>query len=99
MKNKQPLIFPVVLTYKGTLIQTKGIKCACMSHEIIYKIALPSSLGTTQLCWIIKDGETWKMEFDVAVEPALKTLLINAVACYDETKSFYPGSQRELKSA
>jgi hypothetical protein len=99
MKNKQPLIFPVVLKYKGMLIQTKGIKCACVSHEIIYKIALPSSLSATQLCWIIKDGETWRMEFDVAMEPALRTSLINAVACYNEIKSLYPGSELELKSA
>jgi hypothetical protein len=99
MKNKQPLIFPVALKYKGMVIQTKGIKCAYVSHEIIYKIALPSSLRTTQLCWIIKDGEIWKMEFDVAMEPALKASLINAVACYDETKSIYPGTELELKSA
>jgi hypothetical protein len=99
MNNKQPLIFSVVLTYKGTLIQTKGIKCAYMSHEIIYKIALPSSLSTTQLCWIIKAGEIWKMEFDVAMDPALKASLINAVACYNEIKNIYPGSELELKSA
>lgn len=97
MKNKQPLIFPVALQYKGTLIHTKGIKCAYGSHYVIYKIALPSSLSTVQLCWMIRDSETWKLEFSVEMEPALKTLLIDAVTIYEETKSIYPAL--ELKSA
>jgi hypothetical protein len=97
MKNRQPLIFPVVLKYKGTLIHTKCIKCAYGSHDIMYKIVLPSSLSIVQLCWIVRDGETWKLEFSLEMEPALKILLINAVTGYDETKSIYPGL--ELKTA
>jgi hypothetical protein len=97
MKNRQPLIFPIVLKYKGTLVQTKGIKCAYGSQDIMYKIVLPSSLSTVQLYWIIRDGETWQPGFDVVMEPALKISLINAVAEYDETKSICPAL--ELKSA
>jgi hypothetical protein len=97
MKNSQPLIFPLVLKYKGKLIHTKGIKCSYGTHETIYKIALPSSLSTVRLCWLIRDGETCKLEFNVEMEPALKTLLIDAVTGYDETKSIYPGL--ELKTA
>jgi hypothetical protein len=83
MKIKQPL--------------TKGIKCSYGDCQIMYKIVLPSSLSTVQLCWIIKDGETWELEFGVEMEPTLKTLLIDAVINYDETKSIYPGFK--LKSA
>ena len=97
MKNRQPLIFPIVLKYKGTLINTKGIKCAYGSHDIIYKVVLPSSLSAVQLCWIIRDEETWKLEFSLEMEPALKILLIDAVTGYDETKTIYHGL--ELKTA
>jgi hypothetical protein len=89
MKNKQSLIFDLELKYNRKRIQTKAIKCAYGS-EIMYKIALPSGLSNVQLCWIIRDGETWKLEFGVEMKPALKILLIDAVTGYDETKSIYP---------
>jgi hypothetical protein len=97
MKNRQLLIFPIVLKYKGTFIHTKGIKCAYGSHDIIYKVVLPSSLSEVQLCWIIRDDETWKLEFSLQMEPALKILLIDTVIGYDETKTIYHGL--ELKTA
>lgn len=51
MKTRQPSIFNININYLGKHYEVKALKYAGLAGEMFYKIALPSSLSPTALCW------------------------------------------------
>ncbi len=51
MKTHQPIIFSINIKYLGKRHEVKALKYAGVAGELFYKIALPSLLSPTALCW------------------------------------------------
>ena len=58
--------------------QLKACKCGYSQNQVIYKIALPSSLAETPICWI--SGPSNNREITPGnCNPALKFALVTAI--------------------
>ncbi len=94
-------IFPLKFNYEGNTINTKASKYA-YKREVLYKIALPSSISAVQQCWISKSADEWKLVMGTDTERKMMLELITAIKKQEQpaTASITPVvSKQVLKSA
>jgi len=100
MINRQHILLPIKFNCNGVGIETKVLKYA-YNGEVMYKVALPSSVSATQQCWIAKNEENWRMVMGTATEQAILKDLIAAIKKQEQLQLVYPKAApaHELKSA
>ncbi|WP_460740907.1 hypothetical protein [Mucilaginibacter myungsuensis] len=78
MTHQQHTIIPVKFSHNGITIATKALKYA-YRREVLYKIALPSSISSVQQCWISKNADEWKLVMGTDNEQKMMLELITAI--------------------
>lgn len=105
MKSHQHTIFPIAITHNGQSLETKVLKYTYTNREVLYKIALPSSVSPVQQCWIAKNDAQWNQIMGPEANELLPEL-INAIQKYEhipmiqsKTETLAKEVKLELKSA
>ena len=91
----QHTIFPIKFNYNGVGIETKALKYA-YNREILYKIALPSSISNVQQCWISKNAEEWKLVMGTDTERKIMLDLITAIKKQEQILAVMPQPEAKL---
>ena len=83
MKTNNLNAFLLTVITEGKEIQLKTIKCIYALGRTMYKVALPSSLSDTTICWIAGRENKWEITLG-DLKPALANALILAINKLEE---------------
>jgi hypothetical protein len=90
MNRNHPVSLPLTAEYQGGVFQIKALKCTSFNGEILYKIALPSSLCSVPICWISGSGTDWELILGVLPNEDLKDALIAAILKLEDVPKLIP---------
>lgn len=95
MTTQQHTIFPIKFNYNGVGVETKALKYA-YKREILYKIALPSSISDVQQCWISKNADEWKLVMGTDTARKMMLELITAIKKQENIQVVMPQTDTKL---
>jgi hypothetical protein len=95
MKSHKHTIFPITITSNGHSFETKVLKYTYTNREILYKIALPSSVSPVQQCWIAKNDTQWNQIMGPEVNNLLPEL-INAIQKHEYIPMIQSKTDRKM---
>jgi len=102
MTREQHTIFPITIIYQDGKFETKAIKYRYANKEVLYKIALPSTVSPVQQLWVSKNNTQWKQIMGPEANGALLLEIINAIEKHERVpmiKSTTTVDQLGLRSA